>query len=245
MNDGNRVSVSLKELMSLVSEDNGKFVAVSKKDLDDRPGLERTKGERRLTILFSSDEDDSSDEEHSDDEEDDDRNPSAEVPNLQDLRAIMKAKSADAEDDEHGAKPLEENPWAKRALMGITEDENDSTRNMAQQPALESLSLRGLLGERLKKTNPKKWEESSMVSSTLACMTNLIDPGDVMKIRNFASRPRLNGATVFIVGRTEGSSESNRWDVRIIQRKDPGPNDAVTDSNRILSVAAENLKHFV
>merc|ERR1712025_719175 len=112
-----------------------------------------------------------------------------------------------------------------------------NAQQQQQQHPPTSLSLRNLLGTRLQTTNPKKWEESSMVSSTLACMTNLIDPGDVMKIRNFASRPRLNGATVFIVGRTEGSSESNRWDVKIIQRKNPGPNDAVTDSNRILSVA--------
>merc|ERR1711937_784100 len=92
-----------------------------------------------------------------------------------------------------------------------------------------ALCLRDLLGDRLKKTNRKKWEESSMVSSTQGCMTNLIDPGDVMKIRNLSSRPTLNGATVEIVQRVEGK---NKWKVRILQRKHPGTDGA----NKLISV---------
>merc|ERR1712025_1488110 len=114
-----------------------------------------------------------------------------------------------------------------------------NAQQQQQQHPPTSLSLRNLLGTRLQTTNPKKWEESSMISSTLACMTNLIDPGDVMKIRNFASRPHLNGATVEILKKTRATYgyEPNRWDVKIIQRKNQSPSDALQDPNRFISVA--------
>jgi len=271
LKDGNRVSVE-QELMKLVSEENGTFVAASKRTLKttiDRPSLQRSPKCIEQLTTFDSDDDSISKDKPLE-------VPTLEAPTLQDLRNLLKKKNSTWDDDENtqilpdvrnllentpGDVSIEnlmkQNPWAKTSLMSSFEEHSDidSTRNVAanaqqQQPPTRLnnyLSLRNLLGERLQTTNPKKWEESSMVSSTLACMTNLIDPGDLMKIRNFASRPKLNGATVEIVKKTEAmyGYDSNRWDVEVIQRKNQSPSDALQDLNRFISVAAENLKHFV
>jgi hypothetical protein len=271
LKNGNRVSVEPEDLMKLVSEENGTFVAISKRTLmtnTDRPSLHRSPKCIKQLTTFDSDDDSISKDKPLE-------VPTLEAPTLQDLRNLLKKKNSSWDDDENtqilpdvrnllentpGDVSIEnlmkQNPWAETSLMNILEEHSDidSTRNVAanaQQPQpptrLNSLSLRNLLGERLQTTNPKKWEESSMVSSTLACMTNLIDPGDLMKIRNFASRPKLNGATVEIVKKTKAmyGYDSNRWDVKVIQRKNQSPSDSLQDPNRFISVAADNLKHFV
>ena len=233
MNNGERVSVDPMALMALMTEEDGKFVAISNQKLNcnDRSSVARTKS---LPPLVSDDEN-----EH--------QKPTR-APSLMDLRSLMKEKSID--DNNHSSmKTLIKDPWIRRSMATLREGEEsccDSEMNIhhgQHQPSPGSLTLRGLLGDRLRATNPKKWEESSMVSSTLHCMTNLIDPGDLMKIRNFSARPGLNGATVEIVGTSQRSIGRNRWDVRIIQRKNQKyPN---LNSEQLISVAAENLRHFV
>jgi hypothetical protein len=89
--------------------------------------------------------------------------------------------------------------------------------------------------------SPQPENLSSHNSSTHSCMTNLIDPGDLMKIRGFKSRPKLNGATVEAVRKSKGM-KGKRWDVRIISKKHIKKN---SDVKRLISVSAENLKHFM
>lgn len=237
MNNGERVSVDPMALMALMTEEDGKFVAISNQTLDcnDRPSLTRTRSAPPQVT----------------DDENEDEMPKR-SPSLMDLRSLLRKNSTIDDDDaqNHSSmKNLIKDPWIRRSMATLREGEEsccDSEINIhhgQHQPSPGSLTLRGLLGERLKATNPKKWEESSMVSSTLRCMTNLIDPGDVMKIRNFSARPGLNGATVEIVGKSQRSIGRNRWDVRIIQRKNQKyPN---LNSEQLISVAAENLRHFV
>ena len=265
MNDGKRVSVDPEALMALFTEEDGKFVAISIRTLDDRPALERLKNEQPMVVPISDDKD----SKQSNDEP-------LDAPKLQSLRNLLE-KSVPMEEEKESlnhenrpSKPevknlmsknnkdnynsrsnLVRDPWIRRSMSTLLEEEesccNKSTVNISngQRPSSPgSLSLRELLGERLKKTNPKKWEESSMVSSTFACMTNLIDPGDLMKIRNFSVRPGLNGATVEVVCKSQRSN-GNRWDVRVIQRKNQRATTSDLDSNRLISVAAENLRHFV
>ena len=84
---------------------------------------------------------------------------------------------------------------------------------------------------------------SLMDSSTHECMTNLIDPGDLMKIRGFTSKPEMNDMTVEVVRRSKGT-KGKRWDVRIITTKNVKARCSF-DPKRLISVATENLKHFV
>jgi len=264
MNDGKSVSVDPMALMALMTEEDGKFVAISNRALDglkknnDRGHLARTKTGAPLVVPVSDDED------------------SVGSPNLSALRSLLQnGASHDTQDtiseEDRPSLPqlkhlmqtsnhtnnysslsnLVKDPWVRRSMATLLEEEEsccDSEMNaghVRHQAAPAGLSLRGLLGERLKTTNPKKWEESSMVSSTMHCMTNLIDPGDLMKIRNFSARPGLNGATVEIVGKSKRSVGRNHWDVRILQRKNQRASTTNLDSSKLVSVAAENLRHFV
>jgi len=74
-------------------------------------------------------------------------------------------------------------------------------------------------------------------------MTNLIDPGDHMKIRGCKSKPKLNGATVEAVRKSKGT-KGKRWDVRVISKKHLKKNSSF-NSKQLISVEAENLKHFM
>ena len=124
-----------------------------------------------------------------------------------------------------------------------------SPSSNAPQKARPVMALRDLLGDRLKQVDPKKYEESSMVSSTMGCMTNLIEPGDMMKIKSCKARPQLKGATVEVIRKSAnsiGQGGKARWDVRILSRKAPTTASVTKlDATRMLSVAAENLKHFM
>mmetsp|Transcript_14974 Transcript_14974/g.31058 ORF Transcript_14974/g.31058 Transcript_14974/m.31058 type:complete len:526 (-) Transcript_14974:125-1702(-) len=221
MKDGNRVSVNPVDLMALMTEEDGKFVAISNRKMDDRPTLEKIISDKALAVPVSDDEDD---DEHYD----------TVAPKLQDLRNTLQKKkklhktSIPTMNDCSSV----ENPWARRSMSTLLEDQISNTT---------PTSLRRLLGERLRTVNPKKWEESSMVSSTLACFTNLIDPGDLMKIRNFTGS--LNGATVEIV--CKSSKIPNSWDVRVLQKRNQRASDPNLASARLVSVSAENLRHFV
>jgi len=261
MNDGKRVSVDPMALMALMTEEDGKFVAISNRALErhnDRGHLRRTKMGAPLVVPVSDDEDTlgspnlaalrnllrkgaSQDTQEAIPEED--------RPSLPELKNLM--RTSNRTNNYASLSNLVKDPWVRRSMATLLEEEEsccDSEMNVGHgrhHASPGTLSLRGLLGERLKTTNPKQWEESSMVSSTMHCMTNLIDPGDLMKIRNFSARPGLNGATVEIVGKSKRSVGRNHWDVRILQRKNQRANTTHLDSSKLVSVAAENLRHFV
>ena len=84
---------------------------------------------------------------------------------------------------------------------------------------------------------------SLMDSSTHECMTNLIDPGDLMKIHGFTSKPEMNELTVEVIRKSKGT-QGKRWDVRIITEKNVKARCSF-DPKRLISVATTNLKHFV
>ena len=83
-----------------------------------------------------------------------------------------------------------------------------------------------------------------MDSSTHSCMTNLIDPGDLMKIRGFTSEPEMNDLTVEVVRKSKGT-QGKRWDVRMVAETNVVKARCSFDPKRLISVATENLKHFV
>eukprot|EP00533_Pseudo-nitzschia_delicatissima_P001122 CAMPEP_0116085036 /NCGR_PEP_ID=MMETSP0327-20121206/4113_1 /TAXON_ID=44447 /ORGANISM="Pseudo-nitzschia delicatissima, Strain B596" /LENGTH=522 /DNA_ID=CAMNT_0003576005 /DNA_START=28 /DNA_END=1596 /DNA_ORIENTATION=+ len=86
--------------------------------------------------------------------------------------------------------------------------------------------------------------KNSMDSSTHECMTNLIDPGDLMKISGFTSQPDMNGLTVEVVRRSKGS-KGKRWDVRAITKTTKVEIQTHFNPKRLISVSSNNLKHFV
>jgi len=77
-------------------------------------------------------------------------------------------------------------------------------------------------------------------SSTEECMTNLIDPGDVMKIYGFQKKPKMNGATVEAIRKSKGAKGA-RWDVRVISEE----HYKHVSAKRLISVSSANLKHFM
>jgi hypothetical protein len=93
---------------------------------------------------------------------------------------------------------------------------------------------------RSRSQSPPPEESSEDESSTHSCMTNLIDPGDLMKIRGFKSKPELNGATVEAVRKSK-DTKGKRWDVRVKHLK----HNSNINSKRLVSVATKNLKHFM
>lgn len=88
------------------------------------------------------------------------------------------------------------------------------------------------------------WEEPLPKSdcSTHSCMTNLIDPGDLMKIHGFKSKPKMNGATVEVIRRSKGTN-GDRWDVRVKSTKHSVSNKS--SHKRLISVSKDHLKHFL
>ena len=84
---------------------------------------------------------------------------------------------------------------------------------------------------------------SLMDSSTHECMTNLIDPGDLMKICGFKSKPEMNDMTVEVIRKSKGT-QGKRWDVRIVKEQKVKARCSF-DPKRLISVATENLRHFV
>lgn len=89
--------------------------------------------------------------------------------------------------------------------------------------------------------SPDSLPDEHSLRSTHSCMTNLIDPGDLMKIRGFTSRPKMNGATVEVVRKSKGT-KGIRWDVRVISQKHI--KESNLDIKRLISVSRENLNHF-
>jgi hypothetical protein len=88
-----------------------------------------------------------------------------------------------------------------------------------------------------------KSSQRSMDSSTHSCMTNLIDPGDLMKIHGFRSKPEMNGMTVEVVRKSKGS-KGKRWDARVITEKNVKIHTSFK-SKRLISVSTGNLRHFM
>lgn len=106
--------------------------------------------------------------------------------------------------------------------------DNESSRQNRQPQFRSSRNKRGSL----------------MDSSTHSCMTNLIDPGDLMKIRGFTSKPEMNDLTVEVVRKSKGT-KGKRWDVRMVAETNVVKARCSFDPKRLISVATENLKHFV
>lgn len=116
----------------------------------------------------------------------------------------------------------------RKSLGALNRDAEDSdSEDQQQQPRLK---VRG---------SPR----CSMDESTHSCMTNLIDPGDLMKIKGFVSKPEMNGMTVEVVRKSKGS-KGKRWDVRLITKKDVKVKSSF-NPKRLISVATDNLKHFM
>ena len=90
--------------------------------------------------------------------------------------------------------------------------------------------------------SPDSLPDETSIHSTHSCMTNLIDPGDLMKIRGFKSKPKFNGATVEVVRKSKGH-KGKRWDVRVVSKKHV--QNSSFDSKRLISVSRDNLKHFM
>ncbi len=98
--------------------------------------------------------------------------------------------------------------------------------------------------EDTKSTSWFKSKKNSMDESTHSCMTNLIDPGDLMKIRGFTAQADMNGLTVEVVRKSKGT-KGKRWDVRVINTNKQVEIKSSYNPKRLISVATENLKHFV
>jgi len=89
--------------------------------------------------------------------------------------------------------------------------------------------------------SPDSLPDETSFHSTRACMTNLIDPGDLMKIHGFKSKPMFNGATVEVVRKSKGQ-KGKRWDVRVVSKKHI--ENTSFNSKRMISVLRDNLQHF-
>lgn len=89
--------------------------------------------------------------------------------------------------------------------------------------------------------SPDSLPDETSFHSTHTCMTNLIDPGDLMKIKGFKSKPVFNGATVEVVRKSKGH-KGKRWDVRVVSKKHI--ENTSFNCKRMISVSRDNLKHF-
>ncbi|VEU35473.1 unnamed protein product [Pseudo-nitzschia multistriata] len=99
-------------------------------------------------------------------------------------------------------------------------------------------------------------EQCSVSSSTRSsshCLTNLIDPGDLMELDGFENRSERNGMTVQVVHRDdEGTTKRNpshhqrrktMWIVRLVSNAD-GSTTGI-GPNQLVAVPAKHLRHFV
>jgi len=94
--------------------------------------------------------------------------------------------------------------FESQPLTRITEDKQD------KQQAFKTSKRRS--------RSPDSLPDEPSFHSTHSCMTNLIDPGDLMKIHGFRSKPKFNGATVEVVRKSKGH-KGIRWDVRVVSMK--------------------------
>jgi hypothetical protein len=69
-------------------------------------------------------------------------------------------------------------------------------------------------------------------SSTRSFMPNLIEAGDMMKIRGLKKKAKMNGTQVEVLGPAE---QPGRWEVLIVDDPD----------ERVISIAASNLRHIM
>lgn len=113
-------------------------------------------------------------------------------------------------------------------LTRITEDKQDKPQ--AFKPS------------KMRSKSPDSLPDETSYHSTHSCMTNLIDPGDLMKIHGFRSKPKFNGATVEVVRKSKGH-KGMRWDVRVVSKKHI--KNTSFNAKRLISVSRDNLKHFM
>jgi hypothetical protein len=86
-------------------------------------------------------------------------------------------------------------------------------------------------------------------STNRSCLTNLIEPGDLMQIQEFKKKPKLNGATIEVIvirPSINTACTDRRWDVKVLNdNNSQSKNCKRKDRIRIISVASSNLRHFV
>jgi hypothetical protein len=91
-------------------------------------------------------------------------------------------------------------------------------------------------------SNDTKWS-----STKILCLTNLIEPGDIMVLRYFWKKHRMNGTTIEVVKPSiNRSATDRRWDVKVLNNNS-SQSESCKQKNpiRMISVASSNLRHFV
>jgi hypothetical protein len=184
------------------------------------------------------------------------------IPDLSALKNLVKADNAMRVSiskllADH-SKKKEEKPSSMSSRISHT---SPSTKNLmtklrkaprrSSMPMLTSIGMDGQPLRNITEEHPERKRTHSVESkdgsshsmrSTYSCMTNLIDPGDLMKITGFKTRPQMNGATVEVVRKSRGQ-RGHRWDVRVISEKHI--ENTSFNNKRLISVDKSNLKHFM
>jgi len=239
LDDGSRVSVTPEQLLRVASEDNLDIGDESDTELK-TPTLTDDKKKKNLESL---------------------RRLSMEEPTQLSLSNLL-AEYANNPNNHNGVQEDISVHSRTSTVSGVSVS-SPSTKNFMKQlrrnstgcaPTDETKSLNKLPKveefapvERARSQSPTrqllKTRDELNECSTHECFTNLIDPGDLMKINGFKSKPKMNGATVEVIRKSKGT-KGKRWDVRVISKKHIQDN-ASFNSKRLISVAIENLKHFV
>lgn len=122
--------------------------------------------------------------------------------------------------------------FGRPLLTSITEDKQQRPQSVKKSK------------KKIRSKSPDSLPDETMLGSahsTRTCMTNLIDPGDLMKIHGFKSKPKFNGATVEVVRKSKGH-KGKRWDVRVVSKRHI--QNTSFNGKRLISVSRDNLKHF-
>jgi len=123
------------------------------------------------------------------------------------------------------------------ALASITENKQEKQEKQKKRDKPQALKTK-----KKRSKSPDSLPDETSHHSTHSCFTNLIDPGDLMKIHGFRSKPKFNGATVEVVRKSKGH-KGKRWDVRIVSKRHI--KNTSFNAKRLISVSKDNLKHFM
>lgn len=139
-------------------------------------------------------------------------------------------------------------PKIRMSITNLLEERNHKNmlpKKAPRRSSMPSMSTKGK--DRLGRVQEDTRHRHSLPTldgcSTHECLTILIDPGDLMKIHGFKSKPKMNGATVEVIRKSRGT-QGKRWDVRVVSEQHIAEN-ASFNAKRLISVAAMNLKHFL
>jgi len=129
----------------------------------------------------------------------------------------------------------------RRTSMPMLDSESSHRTPLTSIREGEQLSKASKLSKKKRSKSPDSLPDETSMHSTHSCFTNLIDPGDLMKIRGFKSKPKMNNATVEVIRKSKGHN-GKRWDVRVISQKHI--KNTSFNAKRLISVSSENLQHF-